>query len=89
MAESIHLNYGRLPPRALNERVENMGYATFAILIAMLYLSMVIVRVAGIFSVRFSRASDVSHMLQCSTVYHPSAPYTPCEDLQDNDSQAD
>ncbi|KAF8836572.1 hypothetical protein BDN67DRAFT_1071886 [Paxillus ammoniavirescens] len=48
MAETMHLHYGRLPPLQLKERVENMGYATFAILITIPDLGIIIVRVAGI-----------------------------------------
>ncbi|KAF9225670.1 hypothetical protein BS17DRAFT_777486 [Gyrodon lividus] len=51
LAESMHLRYGRLAPLELKERVEHMGYATFALLIAMLDLGIVVIRVAGIFTV--------------------------------------
>ncbi|KAF9230217.1 hypothetical protein BU15DRAFT_83906 [Melanogaster broomeanus] len=50
IAESMHLHYGRLAPHELKDRVENMGYATFAILIATLDLGIVVIRVAGIFT---------------------------------------
>ncbi|KAF9231079.1 hypothetical protein BU15DRAFT_82852 [Melanogaster broomeanus] len=50
MAESMHLHYGRLTPSGLKERVDNMGHATFAILIATLDFGVVVIRVAGIFA---------------------------------------
>ncbi|KAF9234711.1 hypothetical protein BU15DRAFT_65493 [Melanogaster broomeanus] len=60
MAEIIHLRYGRLSPLELKECVENMGYATFAILIATLDLAVVIIRVAGIVA-----ASGSSWLAMC------------------------
>ncbi|KIK74455.1 hypothetical protein PAXRUDRAFT_835971 [Paxillus rubicundulus Ve08.2h10] len=48
MAETTHLYYGRLSPLELKERVENMGHATFAILITIPDLGIIIVRVAAI-----------------------------------------
>ncbi|KAF9235683.1 hypothetical protein BU15DRAFT_77808 [Melanogaster broomeanus] len=50
MAENMHLHYGRLAPGELKERVDNMGHATFAILIATLDFGVVVIRVAGIFA---------------------------------------
>ncbi|KAF9234712.1 hypothetical protein BU15DRAFT_78789 [Melanogaster broomeanus] len=50
MAESIHLHYGRLTPSGLKERVDNMGHATFAMLIAMLDFGVVVIRIAEIFA---------------------------------------
>ncbi|KAF9234710.1 hypothetical protein BU15DRAFT_65492 [Melanogaster broomeanus] len=48
MVESIHLHYARLAPLQLKERAENMGYATFAIVIAIPDVGILIVRVVGI-----------------------------------------
>ncbi|KAF9231082.1 hypothetical protein BU15DRAFT_82854 [Melanogaster broomeanus] len=48
MVESIHLHYARLAPLHLKERAENMGYATFAIVIAIPDVGILIVRIVGI-----------------------------------------
>jgi len=50
MAETMHMHYSRLPPLELKERVEDIGHATFAILITVPDIGIVIVRVAGIFT---------------------------------------
>ncbi|KAF9235684.1 hypothetical protein BU15DRAFT_64681 [Melanogaster broomeanus] len=48
MVESIHLHYAQLAPLQLKERAENMGYATFAIVIAIPDVGIIIIRVVGI-----------------------------------------
>ncbi|KAF9231083.1 hypothetical protein BU15DRAFT_82855 [Melanogaster broomeanus] len=51
IVESIHLHYGRLAPLQLKERAENMGYATFAVVIAIPDICIIIIRVTGIIAV--------------------------------------
>ncbi|KAF9234707.1 hypothetical protein BU15DRAFT_65490 [Melanogaster broomeanus] len=51
IVESIHLHYGRLAPLQLKERAENMGYATFAVVIAIPDICIIIIRVTGIITV--------------------------------------
>ncbi|KIJ67442.1 hypothetical protein HYDPIDRAFT_108218 [Hydnomerulius pinastri MD-312] len=50
-AESMHMHYGRLTPAQLKERVETMGYATFAIINAIPDLGALIIRAAEIITV--------------------------------------
>ncbi|KAF8427575.1 hypothetical protein L210DRAFT_3634446 [Boletus edulis BED1] len=59
IAENIHLHYGRLSPTELKERADQIGYATFAILFAVLDIGFVIVRVAGFVALSGSPALAV------------------------------
>ncbi|KAG6375952.1 hypothetical protein JVT61DRAFT_2829 [Boletus reticuloceps] len=59
IAENIHLHYGRLSPTELKERSEQIDYATFAILFAILDIGFVIVRVAGFVALSGSPALAV------------------------------
>ncbi|KIJ07189.1 hypothetical protein PAXINDRAFT_19611 [Paxillus involutus ATCC 200175] len=68
MAETMHLHYGRLPPLELKKRVENMGYATFSILITIPDLGIIIVRVAGIL------AASPSLVLAAFLIFLSAAP---------------
>ncbi|KAI9462963.1 hypothetical protein HD554DRAFT_2330317 [Boletus coccyginus] len=63
MAENIQIHYGRLSPAELKERVENIGYATFAILFAVLDIGFVIVRVAALVALSGSPAIAASLVL--------------------------
>ncbi|KAI9464644.1 hypothetical protein HD554DRAFT_2120575 [Boletus coccyginus] len=59
MAENIHLHYGRLSPAELKERAEHIGYATFAILFAVLDIGFVVVRVVAFVALSGSPGSAV------------------------------
>ncbi|KAF8551882.1 hypothetical protein OG21DRAFT_1486644 [Imleria badia] len=63
MAENIHIHYGRLSPTELKERAEYIGYATFAILFAVLDIGFVIVRVAAFVALSGSSALATSLVL--------------------------